>query len=96
MESFKNCLSEAALRQRMIDLRLFLEPWFSRNIIFKWNHQHWKEQELELCAELKNYEEDDICTKLLSAIEMRNKIWLFMRTLAKIMYEVTDQKNIGL
>jgi hypothetical protein len=42
LESFKNCLSEAALRQRLIDLRLFLEPWFNRNIIFKENHQTWK------------------------------------------------------
>ena len=27
---------------------------------------------------------------------MRNKIWLFMRTLAKVIYQVTDQKNVGL
>ena len=35
VESYRNCLSEAALRQRMVDLRLLLEPWFNRNIIFK-------------------------------------------------------------
>jgi hypothetical protein len=33
---------------------------------------------------------------MISSIELRNKIWLFMRTLAKIFYLVTDQKNIGL
>jgi hypothetical protein len=27
---------------------------------------------------------------------MRNKIWLFMRTLAKMFYQDTDQKNVGL
>jgi len=34
--------------------------------------------------------------KMIETIEMRNKIWLFMRTLAKIFYVFTDQKNIGL
>lgn len=29
-------------------------------------------------------------------IEMRNKIWLFMRTLSKIIFKVTDQKNVRL
>lgn len=33
---------------------------------------------------------------MITAIEMRNKIWLFMRTLAKIIYQVTDHKNVGL
>lgn len=29
-------------------------------------------------------------------IELRNKIWLFMRTLSKLIYQITDQKNVGL
>lgn len=33
---------------------------------------------------------------MITDIELRNKIWLFMRTLSKIFYQVTDQKNIGL
>jgi len=33
---------------------------------------------------------------MISLIEMRNKIWLFMRTLAKVFYVCTDQKNMGL
>jgi hypothetical protein len=53
LEGYRNCLSEVALRQRLVDLRLMLEPWFSRNIVFKHNHRQWKQQELELCAHLQ-------------------------------------------
>lgn len=80
----------------MIDLRLFLEPWFNSNIIFKENHQYWKEIELEICADLKRFGEDNLYTRMITTIEMRNKIWLFMRTLAKMFYQETDQKNVGL
>lgn len=80
----------------MIDLRLFLEPWFTRNIVFKENHQYWKEVELMICTELKRFGENDLYQQLLGCVELRNKIWLFMRVLAKIFYPVTDQKNIGL
>lgn len=33
---------------------------------------------------------------MIGAIELRNKIWLLMRILAKVVYTATDQKNIGL
>ena len=33
---------------------------------------------------------------MLALIEMRNKIWLFMRPLAKIIFNQTDRKNVGL
>ena len=33
---------------------------------------------------------------LLTMIEMKNKIWLFMRILSKIIFKVTDHKNVGL
>ena len=34
--------SEVGLRQRLIDLRLILEPWYSKNIVLKYKLKKWK------------------------------------------------------
>lgn len=45
-EYYRNVFSEPAFRQRMIDLRLLLEPWFNKNIVLKSKLRKWKKNEL--------------------------------------------------
>ena len=51
--SYKNMFSKPALKQRLIDLRLIMQPWYDYNIILKDNIKNRRLSEFEVCEKVK-------------------------------------------